>query len=70
MRLTSQPSLGGRTSKRKGLGGTAVATGTTSYGTNELVGRKIWCVCSHPSVVAVQEFVSGCNKLCIGGLWT
>lgn len=45
VRLTSQPSLGGRSSKRKGgLGGAAVAAGTTPYGTNELVGRKIWCV--------------------------
>jgi hypothetical protein len=44
VRLTSQPSLGGRSSKRKvGLGGAAVAAGTTPYGTNELVGRKIWC---------------------------
>ncbi|KAK9914957.1 hypothetical protein WJX75_002902 [Coccomyxa subellipsoidea] len=43
VRLTSQPSLGGRSSKRKvGLGGAAVAAGTTPYGTNELVGRKIW----------------------------
>lgn len=45
VRLTSQPSLGGRSTKRKGgLGGAAVAAGTTPYGTNELVGRKIWCV--------------------------
>ncbi len=44
VRLSTQPSLGGRTSKRKGgLGGAAVGTGTTPYGTNELVGRKIWC---------------------------
>ncbi|EIE19317.1 hypothetical protein COCSUDRAFT_48907 [Coccomyxa subellipsoidea C-169] len=43
VRLSTQPSLGGRTSKRKGgLGGAAVGTGTTPYGTNELVGRKIW----------------------------
>lgn len=47
VRLTSQPSLGGRTSKRGTAGRlgdpAAGPTGTNAYGTNELIGRKIWC---------------------------
>ncbi|CAL8468299.1 g7839 [Coccomyxa elongata] len=44
VRLTSQPSLTGRLSKRKSAISTSAAgiAGATAYGTNELVGRKIW----------------------------
>ena len=48
VRLTPQPSLTGRTSKRKSAAPVSAAgiTGATAYGTNELVGRKIWCALS------------------------